>query len=319
MNDRQPRRRKVRDMKQISVLVLILLVVLLVALSACGGEAEPTALPVTNTVAPTATDAPAPPATPEPTETTAPTATATPPPPTATATATTAPDAAAPPLIDEEEAILILAPGNGSRVSSPVVVSGEADPTFEQSLAARLVTIDGEELVLEPGIIAANLGQRGSFEIEVPFNVQEEVQAWIQVFANSARDGGITHLSSVAVTLLPEGPAEVAEATPQPERIVIDQPAAGDVAEGGTLEVSGRALAGFEQTLIVELLDASGEVMATEPIIVDAPDLGQPGTFETELTYSIDAPMPARLQLRDPSPAFGGDVHLSSVEIRLEP
>jgi hypothetical protein len=153
----------------------------------------------------------------------------------------------------------------------------------------------------------------------VPFNVQEEVQAWIQVFASSARDGGITHLSSVAVTLLPEGPTNVMEATPQPERIVIDQPVAGDVVEGGMLAVSGRGLAGFEQTLIAELLDATGEVIAMEPIIVEAPDLGQPGPFETELIYSVDAPMPARLQLRDPSPAFGGDVHLSSVEIRLEP
>lgn len=304
-------------MKQFSVISL--LAVLLLVLPACGGEAEPTAPAATDTVAPTATDDTRPTETPEPTETTAATATATSLPPTATATATTVPDAAAPPLIDVEEAILILTPGNGSRVSSPVVVSGEADPTFEQSLAARLVTIDGEELVMEPGIIAANLGQRGPFEIEVPFNVQEEVQAWIQVFASSARDGGITHLSSVAVTLLPEGPSEVVEATPQPERIVIDQPAAGDVAEGGTLVVSGRGLAGFEQTLIVELLNASGEVIAMDPIIVDAPDLGQPGTFETELTYSIDAPMSARLQLRDPSPAFGGDVHLSSVEIRLEP
>lgn len=298
--------------------ILILFLILLLALSACGGEAEPIALPATDTVTPTTTALP-PTATPEPTGTTAPTDTATAPPPTLTATATTAPDAAAPPLIDEGEAILILTPGNGSRVTSPIVVSGEADPTFEQSLAARLVTIDGEELVLEPGIIAANLGQRGPFEIEVPFNVREEVRAWIQVFASSARDGGITHLSSVAVTLLPEGAANDMEATPQPERIVIDQPIAGDVVEGGTLPVSGRALAGFEQTLIAELLDASGAVIAMEPIIVDAPDLGQPGTFETELTYSIDAPMPARLQLRDPSPAFGGDVHLSSVEIRLEP
>lgn len=303
-------------MKRLSV--FISLAILLLALPACGGEAEPTAPAATNTITPTATALP-PTATPEPTETTAPTATATPPPPTATATATTVPDTAAPPLIDETEAILILTPGNGSRVTSPVIVSGEADPTFEQSLVARLVTIDGEELVMEPGIIAANLGQRGPFEIEVPFNIQEEVQAWIQVFASSARDGGITHLSSVAVTLQPEGPVEVVEATPQPERIVIDQPAAGDVAEGGTLVVSGRGLAGFEQTLIVELLDASGEVIAMEPIIVNAPDLGQPGTFETELTYSVDAPMPARLQLRDPSPAFGGDVHLSSVEIRLQP
>lgn len=306
---------------------LILLLTMLLSLSACGGDVESPAAAATNTAEPTSTQEPAPTDTPEPTPTLIPTDTVAPPTATATATPepTTPPEPATSDLIDEQEAILILAPSNISRVTSPVTVRGEADPTFEQTLAVRIVTIDGEELLTQPAMIAADLGERGSFEIELPFqtegsfSIDEETRAWIQVFATSARDGGITHLSSVAVTLLPEGPADIAEATPQPERIVIDTPSTGETVQGGALQVSGRGLASFEQTLIVELLDESGEVMIMEPIIVNAPDLGQPGTFEIELPYSVEDSMPARLQVRDPSPAFGGDVHLSSVEISLEP
>jgi hypothetical protein len=47
--------------------------------------------------------------------------------------------------------------------------------------------------------------------------------------------------------------------------------------------------------------------------------MGQPGQFRAELNYSLDAPQAGRVVVRDPSAAFEGDVHLSSVELRLEP
>lgn len=233
-------------------------------------------------------------------------------------TATAAVEPGAPGEIDEEEAILIVAPGVGSRVTSPVRVAGEADPTFEQALAVRIVTIEGETLVTEPAMIAAELGERGPFETEVAFEVAEETQAWIQVFATSARDGGITHLSSVGLVLAAEGEAEIVEATPHPERIVIDTPQAGETINGGSLTVSGRGLASFEQTLIVELLDEEGRMITSTPLMVNAPDLGQPGMFEVTLTYELSGSMPARVVVTDPSPAFGGQVHVASVEVVLE-
>jgi len=316
-------------MKQFPAFFLLL--VLALTLAACAGDAEAPAPQATNTIAPTGVPTGTPPptvtatpaatptaaltATPAPTDTPPPTATAPPP----TASATAPPDPGSPVEIEEEETIRILSPGNASRVTSPVNVVGEADSTFEQSLVVRIVTVDGQELLLQPATIAADLGQRGPFETQVPFQVQQEVQAWIQVYATSARDGGITHLSSVAVTLAPGGAEDIVEPTPQPERIVIDSPATGDTISGGVLQLTGRGLASFEQTLIAELLDEAGNVMVVEPLIVNAPDLGQPGSFEAQLTYDVSESTPARLQVYDPSPAFGGYVHLSSVELFLEP
>lgn len=325
---------EVHNMRRFSAVALLMVITLLLA--ACGGDVEGPGLEATDTAEPT--EAPAPTATPaatgtpqatdtpEPTETVAPTETATEPPPTEPPPTETsvavAPEPGEAADLDEPEAILIEAPGNTSRVTSPVRVAGEADPTFEQTLVVRIVSIDGQELVQAPATIAADLGQRGPFEVEVPFEVQDEVQAWIQVYATSARDGGITHLSSVAVTLAAEGEPDIVEATRPTgefERIIIDSPENGDTVEGGIVTVTGRGLAGFEQTLVVELLDEAGGVIEMQPIIVDAPDLGQPGSFEAELAYSVSEETPARVQVRDPSPAFGGDVHLTSVELFLAP
>lgn len=227
-------------------------------------------------------------------------------------------------IIDEpsqpEEAILILQPGPGSRiVNSPLRVAGEADPTFEQNLVIRLLLADGTQLALEPTIIQAELGERGPFTVDLPFTVSGEQQAFIQVFTTSARDGGLTHLSSVGLTLATSGEEQIVPVEPHPERIQISQPELGQSVSGGTVMIAGTALASFEQTLVVELLDEAGEVLSSEPVTVNAPDLGQPGPFSLELPYEVTTTMPGRVVVRDISPAFGGDVHLASVEVTLAP
>lgn len=306
-------------MKRLTVLMAILL--LTVVSVACNGPAAPDgATPTQQAAAPTAEPSAT---TQPPTPTLAPTETAQPPTPTVQAEPSATPEQSAPVQggdegDEQQEAILILEPGPASRVTSPVRVSGEADPTFEQSLAVRIITIDGDILVTEPAMIEAELGERGPFAVDVPFTVSEETQAWIQVFATSARDGGITHLSSVGLMLAPDGEEDIVAVTPHPERIAITSPEMGATISGGELLVQGRGLASFEQTLIVELLDEEGRLITMTPVIVDAPDLGEWGDFEATLTFEVGDPMPARVRVYDPSPAFGGEVHAASVEVQLE-
>ncbi|MBX3057764.1 MAG: hypothetical protein KF770_14965 [Anaerolineae bacterium] len=217
------------------------------------------------------------------------------------------------------EAILIQEPGPGSRLTSPLLVRGEADSTFEQNLVVRLVDANGVELGLTAVTIAAEMGQRGPFEASLPFTISGDQQAFIQVFAASPRDGGVTHLNAVGV-MLTEGVAEVrpftADAT---ERILITHPALAAQISGGTVQVSGVGIASFEQTLVVELVGEDGAVLASQPVIVNAPDLGQPGEFSADLSYSAIATSPGRIVVRDISPAFGGDTHVTSVEVTLSP
>jgi hypothetical protein len=218
-----------------------------------------------------------------------------------------------------EEAILILQPGPGSRLVSPARVAGVSDSTFEQNLVIRVVLDDGTILNTVPTTIQTELGQRGPFEVEVPFQVSEERQGFIQVFDSSARDGGLLHLASVGVLLAPGGEANIATIEPHPEQIEIFQPAQGEVVSGGSAMVEGFALASFEQTLMVQVLDVDGNIVGEGPVIVSAPDLGQPGSFSVEVPYTVSSAGPGRILVRDLSPAFGGEVHAASVEIQLEP
>jgi hypothetical protein len=217
------------------------------------------------------------------------------------------------------EAIMILSPASGSRVTSPVRVTGEADPTFEQNLVVRVLQADGTPIAQEPTTIQAELGQRGPFEIEIPVDLDDEENIFIQVFAESARDGKITHLSSVGVMFTPTGPEDIITREPYPEQISIFLPHNGATISGGTAHVSGFALASFEQTLLVEVLDEDGQVIGSQPVMVGALDLGQPGPFEAQVDYTVSQLQNGRIVVRDISPAFGGDAHLSSVEVNLAP
>ncbi len=338
-------------MKARCALWLVLLLLSACALSACTGGTVtpvPTATSGEIVVAPSPSEAAAtiPPATETvPIPTTPPVASSTAVPLTSTplpATATAAPTVAAPTatvaapatvaptataVVQAEgndgqsglEKIAILAPGPGSRVTSPLTVSGEADSTFEQSLVVRLVSADGMELALVPTTIQSELGQRGGFKVEIPFAVTGQTQAFIQVFSASPADGAIEHLSSVGVTLAESGPVEIRPAAPTEERIRLTQPASGATITGGVVRVEGIALASFEQTLVIDLLDFDGNTLARVPVTVQAPDLGQPGPFSATISYNVSASMPARISVRDPSPAFNGTLHLSSTIVTLAP
>lgn len=219
----------------------------------------------------------------------------------------------------QQEAILILQPGPGSRVTSPLHVAGEADSTFEQALVVRLVLDDGTVIALEPVTIQSELGQRGPFETDIYFSIAGERQAFLQVFSTSARDGGVTHLSTVGVTLAESGAVDIRPVTDTAERIRIDSHTPGAEISSGIVHIEGFALASFEQTLVVEILDVDGNVIAFQPVLVQAPDWGIPGPFSADIPLEILAAGPGRIVVRDPSPAYDGDIHLASVEVSLVP
>lgn len=218
-----------------------------------------------------------------------------------------------------EEAILIQEPGPGSRLVSPIRVAGVADPTFEQTIGIRVVLPDGTELATSSGITTAGAGQRGPFEAQVEFQTAQETNALIQVFAVSPRDGSIVHLASVGVTLAPSGSANIVAAPDHPEQIAIIQPSAGSTISGGAAHVSGYGSASFEQHLLVQVQDASGQVIGSAPLIVQSPNMGEPGPFAIDVPFTLTGAGAGRITVHDPSPAFGGDIHVSSVEVQLAP
>ena len=213
---------------------------------------------------------------------------------------------------------MILFPGPGSRLTNPIRVSGLADKQSEQALVVRVISSDGHELAIAPAEIEAEAGQRGAFAVDVAISVEEVMPAFIQVYTASPRDGGIIHLAAFGVTLAPAGAPDIKPLDSYLERIVIDHPAPGETIRAGSVRVGGYALASFEQTLIVEVVGPDGTVIGSQSLIVSSPEQGKPGPFSVDVTYPTSIG-PARIVVRDTSPVFNGNLHLSSVEINLAP
>ncbi len=66
-------------------------------------------------------------------------------------------------------------------------------------------------------------------------------------------------------------------------------------------------------------VDVDGNVIGSMPVLVQAPDMGIPGPFAVDVPYTLVAPGPGRVVVRDISVAFGQDLHLSSVDVDVEP
>lgn len=229
------------------------------------------------------------------------------------------------------EAILLLNPGNGGGVSSPVRVSGEAAPTFEQTLVIKITDASGKVLATQPTTIQGIGAVRGPFDEQVPFNVTADTPGRISVYATSARDGGLVHLASADVTLLSSCCTAPIAGQLHSETHIIQEPAPQSTIRGGRLHVSGFSDYVFESQLSLALCGEGGSstpdevcgtadnVLATGSALLSAPDVGQPGPFAGDLAYQVSASVSARLVVFSRSARDGGIVHLSSVPVTLAP
>lgn len=229
------------------------------------------------------------------------------------------------------EAILISLPGFASTITSPVTVQGQSRPTFEQNLVVAVYDQFGELLGLTPTTLDSPAGSPGNFNTELAFTVSSEQPGRVSVYETSAMDGGMVHLSSVEVTLRPGGAAEIFPAEFQFESIQIQFPAPNDELSGGMLTVSGFSDYYFESNLGLvlcgeggsgapnELCGTADNILAAGNALIDAPDMGQPGPFSGELSYSVSAPTHARVVVFAASARDGGLLHLSSIPVMLVP
>jgi hypothetical protein len=212
------------------------------------------------------------------------------------------------------------------------MVQGEADSTFEQNLVIHVTGEDGSLLAEMPTTIQTPLGERGPFSQEVAFSVSEQQAGRISIFSASAMDGSLEHLSSADVILLPSGAAQITQASTSQESITILEPLPLAEISGGSVLFSGFSDYYFESTLGVALCgggDGSGNLdllcgttdnlLAQSSVIIEAPDIGQPGPYAGEIAYSVSATTPARLVIYASSPRDGGLIHVNSIPIQLQP
>ncbi|MBE0411733.1 MAG: hypothetical protein IBX69_18555 [Anaerolineales bacterium] len=153
-----------------------------------------------------------------------------------------------------------------------------------------------------------DVGAPGPFRAVVPYFITHSQPGRVVVRDRSMAYAGFVHLNSVEVNF---------EMHPQltEEAIMILEPAP-ESHVTSPLRVRGFADPTFEQNLLMRLVLEDGTVLPETFTIIRA-GLGERGAFEFE--YAFEHQGPALIQVYDVSARDGGIIHLSSVEVTLDP
>ena len=85
------------------------------------------------------------------------------------------------------------------------------------------------------------------------------------------------------------------------------------------MTVRGAGWVNSDVPLQVQVLDRGGNVVGSTEASVDAPAVGQLGTFEVEVAYTIPSAQYGRIAVWEPGTLIPGIVHYNSIEVYLEP
>ena len=118
------------------------------------------------------------------------------------------------------------------------------------------------------------------------------------------------------VPATPEPVQPAATATTPPRLIVLDSPSPG-ASISSPVQVSGSvSVSPFESTLRGRIYDANGQVVGEGPIMV-ASEMGQPGNFSGQISFSPGAGGAGRVEVAEISPKDGSVVVSAAVDVVL--
>ena len=219
-----------------------------------------------------------------------------------------------------QERLILEAPGPGSSVVSPVRVAGWGGPSYQGKIFIRLLGEQGQELARTTTYLLAIEGAAGLFVVTVPFSIPGVAEAGlIEVSFNTPTSNRLEHVSTRPVVFLSVGPPRVYTNLATAEKITIFTPREDRRVSGGLVTVGGAAQLDEDLPLRVEILDRTGQVIGSTEVPVLAPVLGELGTFEALVAYSVPYSQYGRIAVTE----LGSDPpslrHYTSVRVYLEP
>jgi hypothetical protein len=168
--------------------------------------------------------------------------------------------------------------------------------------------------------VLEGVAQAGRFYGEVPFEIHGVAEAGrLEISMYGYRYGQLSHLSTVDVTLLSVGNPQIHHALDGPEKLTIFSLREESIVEGGRINVQGAGWVNSDLPLTVEVIDRFGEVLGSAQVYLEAPAVGQLGTFQVEVSYEITFSQWARVAVSEHSAGIPGLIHFTSVEVWLKP
>lgn len=216
--------------------------------------------------------------------------------------------------------LALVKPGPGSLLRSPISVEGYGGPSQNNRVQLSLYGEDGRLISEGFTFLYSYPGRPGQFFAQVPFDTPLVAETgWLEVRSFGDRYGLLRHLSKSQVNLLSTGDERIYPTIHGAEKLTIFTPRPDGRISGGTIQLSGAGWVDADAPLGVELLDAKGQVLATTSVRIDAPAIGQLGTFSVELPYEVVFGQWARVGVYERHGDVPGVIHYTSVQIWLEP
>ncbi len=216
--------------------------------------------------------------------------------------------------------IQIILPGPASRVVSPLTLQTYLQPGANGRVRIELLGENGNLLY---GETTNNLGiteGRVYLSREIEFEIAGVSEIGRLQISTKDSYGRLIALNSVDLILLSVGEADVTSGGDLLDPIIIRQPVANTLIQGGTVTVSGMVRQSSDKPLLVELVDAKGAVVGYRQASVMPSADGSHTPFLVEVAYTVTGPTWVRLIVREESTGrIAGTIHLSSVEVLLGP
>ncbi len=216
--------------------------------------------------------------------------------------------------------IQILSPGPLSKVGTPIQINAYLSPGDNSQAWVALFGEDGRLLVRDTHALFAERGYKAHLIEDLDFEIPgaaETARLEISIYDEYGR---ILALATQDLVLLSTGASDVNLPRDLYEGIVIQQPAPSRLIQGGELVVAGITRYAPGGELHVEVVDAGGEVIASQVIGVSETQLGEGyRPYAGAILYGLGSPTWVRVLVSARDGRMSGLVHVSSVVVLLSP
>jgi heat shock protein HslJ len=233
-------------------------------------------------------------------------------------TAVPAPTAAPVPTRAPGQAMIaITEPDQGQVVdiSQPVQVQGKGVGLPEGNVVVEALDWQGNLLAQVPTTLQGRdvgTGGEGTWSTALTIEVEPGTAGKIRAYSLSPKDGSVIAEDSVEVSL-----GRTAAVQPY---IRIDEPTQGALLDiTGPVGVRGSGAGLPEGNVVVEVLDAQGNLLAQQPATLQGRDVGTggEGVWSTDLTIEVEPGTAGKIRAYSPSPVDGSIIAEDSVKVSL--
>ncbi len=175
-----------------------------------------------------------------------------------------------------ESNITITEPQNFAALDAtqPIIINGVGKGLPEGNVNVQALDARGNVLTQESTTIQspdAGTGGEGPWSVQLTFAAESGTAGHIRAFSTSPTDGSTIAEDSIEVTY-------IKQPTPQPFISITEPPSGASLEIVNPITVNGAGAGLPEGSLVVQALDASGNVLAQQPTTIQSPDAGTGGS-----------------------------------------